>query len=110
MKKNIIILTLTIVTNFTFGQNKLVKDIDNDGKNDIFMGAGHFEFIRNFEMSIYNRWGERIYENNSPYESWNGRKFNSGELCQAGVYVVVVRFEGPRGEIQEVKGFATIVY
>ena len=34
MKKNIIILTLTIVTNFTFGQNKLVKDIDNDGKND----------------------------------------------------------------------------
>lgn len=34
MKKNIIILTLTIVTNFAFGQNKLVKDIDNDGKND----------------------------------------------------------------------------
>lgn len=34
MKNNIIILTLTIVTNFTFGQNKLVKDIDNDGKND----------------------------------------------------------------------------
>jgi len=34
MKKNIIILTLTIVTNFTFGQNRLVKDIDNDGKND----------------------------------------------------------------------------
>lgn len=34
MKKNITILTLAIVTNFTFGQNKLVKDIDNDGKND----------------------------------------------------------------------------
>lgn len=34
MKKIIIILTYTIVTNFTFGQNKLVKDIDNDGKND----------------------------------------------------------------------------
>ena len=34
MKKNIIILILTIVTNFAFGQNKLVKDIDNDGKND----------------------------------------------------------------------------
>ena len=25
---------MTIVTNFTFGKNKLVKDIDNDGKND----------------------------------------------------------------------------
>jgi len=34
MKKIIIIFTLTICTNFSFGQNKLVKDIDNDGKND----------------------------------------------------------------------------
>lgn len=34
MKKLIIIITLTIVANFTFGQNKLVKDIDYDGKND----------------------------------------------------------------------------
>lgn len=34
MKKNIIIVTLTILTNLAFGQNKLVKDIDSDGKND----------------------------------------------------------------------------
>ena len=34
MKKNIIILFLTFISNFAFGQNKLVKDIDNDGKND----------------------------------------------------------------------------
>lgn len=34
MKKIIIIFTLTICTNFLLGQNKLVKDIDNDGKND----------------------------------------------------------------------------
>lgn len=34
MKKLIIISTLTLVANFTFGQNKLVKDIDGDGKND----------------------------------------------------------------------------
>jgi hypothetical protein len=41
------------------------------------MGAGYFQYIQDFNMSIYNRWGERIYENNSPYEAWNGRKFNS---------------------------------
>ena len=34
MKKIIIISTLTIVTNLTFGQNKLVKDLDNDSRND----------------------------------------------------------------------------
>lgn len=36
MKTLLIISTLTIITNFTFGQNKLVKDIDNDVKNDTF--------------------------------------------------------------------------
>lgn len=34
MKKLIIIFTFIIGTNFTLGQNKLVKDIDLDGKND----------------------------------------------------------------------------
>ena len=34
MKNIILIFTLIIVANFTFGQNKLVKDIDNDGNND----------------------------------------------------------------------------
>jgi gliding motility-associated-like protein len=83
---------------------------NNDGKNDFYMGAGHFQYIQDFSMSIFNRWGELIYENRSPYESWNGRKYNTGEYCQAGVYVVVVRFKGPRGEQEEIKGFATIVY
>jgi hypothetical protein len=34
MKKTIAILTLIICANLSFGQNKLVKDIDHDGKND----------------------------------------------------------------------------
>lgn len=34
MKKLTLIFTLTIVANFTFGQNKLVTDIDYDGKYD----------------------------------------------------------------------------
>jgi hypothetical protein len=34
MKRLIPIFTLTIVANYTFGQNKLVNDIDNDGKKD----------------------------------------------------------------------------
>jgi hypothetical protein len=34
MKKSILILILTVFTNFTFGQDKFIKDIDNDGKDD----------------------------------------------------------------------------
>ena len=82
---------------------------NNDGVNDIYMGAGHFEYIQDFSMQIYNRWGEMIYENKNPFDFWNGRKFNTGERCQLGVYVVVVRIKGPRGFEEEIRGFATIV-
>jgi len=54
MKKNIIILTLTIVTNFTFGQNKLVKDLDNDDKNDtIFIDVKKSTIVCKLSTSNY---------------------------------------------------------
>ena len=54
MKKITIILTLTIVTNFTFGQNKLVKDIDNDGKNDtIFIDLEKTTIVCKLSTLIY---------------------------------------------------------
>lgn len=83
---------------------------NNDGKNDGYRGNGIFEYISDFEMQIYNRWGELIFRTDSPYEAWNGRKNNTGELCQAGVYVVMVRFRGGRDGMKEIKGFATIIY
>ena len=40
MKKSITILTLIILTNSIYGQNKLIKDIDNDGiKDTVFVNA-----------------------------------------------------------------------
>ncbi len=81
-----------------------------DGRNDGFRGNGVLQYISEFEMQIFNRWGEMIFTTNSPTEAWNGRKFNTGELCQSGVYVVQVRLRGPRGEKEELKGFATLIY
>lgn len=83
---------------------------NEDGKNDIYKGKGYTEYMTSFEMSIYNRWGERIFQTQNPSDAWNGRKNNIGQKCQAGVYVVMVRIVGPRGKQKEVKGYATIVY
>lgn len=83
---------------------------NGNGKNDGYRGNGYLEYIQNFEMLIFNRWGEQIFSTNSPYEAWNGRKNNTGKKCQAGVYVVLVRYREPRGDRKEIKGFATIIY
>ncbi len=82
---------------------------NTDGSNDLFLPVGFFEGIRNYQMTIWNRWGELIFETTNPSEGWNGKKNNSGELAPVGVYVYYVRFTGPRGEDFEYKGYATLI-
>ncbi len=82
---------------------------NGDGLNDEYKGTGIMEGAQNFSMTIWNRWGEMIFETNNPNQGWNGKKFNTGQDAPAGVYVVLVRFNGPRGEPFEVKTFATVV-
>ncbi len=114
-----------IVTHISGCQDTLIKIIDVepqiryflpnaftpnfDDVNDFFRGQGYFEGIENFSMTIWNRWGELIFETNSPDEEWNGRKKNVGAMSPNGVYVVVVDFDAPRGKNVQIKGFATLI-
>ncbi len=82
---------------------------NSDGKNEEFKGTGYFEGMTNFEMTIWNRWGELIFQTNDPEEAWNGRKNNQGDMLQNGVYVVLVGYTDPRGNPVRIKGFATLV-
>ncbi len=82
---------------------------NNDGVNDEFFGKGNTPWMQDFSFSIWNRWGQLIFETTNPDEGWNGRMNNSGTDVPNGVYVCVVRYRGPRGDQHEVKGFATVV-
>lgn len=82
---------------------------NGDGTNDEFGGKGFLYGATNFKMSIWNRWGELVFETTDPNERWNGRKRNTEGLSPEGVYIYTVSFTGPRGESNEFKGFATIV-
>jgi gliding motility-associated-like protein len=80
-----------------------------DSKNDVFMGKGFLEGATSFNMSIWNRWGEQVFESSDASEAWNGRVRNVGIMSPAGLYVYIVTFTGPRGEKHEFKGYATLV-
>lgn len=90
-----------------FLPNAFTPNFDN--LNDIFVGKGYFDGIENFRMTIWNRWGELIFETNNPNEGWNGRKNNVGVPSPNGVYVCVVTYSGPRGGNFEIKTFATLI-
>ena len=82
---------------------------NSDDVNDFFLGNGITEGMTNYKMTIWNRYGELIFESNDPTEGWNGRKKNIGKQSPNGVYVYIVNYTGPRKNNFELKGFATLI-
>ena len=80
-----------------------------DATNDRFMGIGILDGMRDFEIGIWNRWGEQVFASNDPETGWNGRKYNDGQPAPNGVYVYVVKYRGPRGENYLHKGTVVLV-
>jgi gliding motility-associated-like protein len=80
-----------------------------DSRNDVYKGVGIVEGMTDFELSIWARWGERVFYTRDPDEGWNGRKHNSGDDLPDGVYVCVVKYTDPRSNPVEIKEFATLL-
>ena len=81
-----------------------------DGHNDLFYMSVNVPIITDFEMLIYDRWGQLVFETKDPYQGWNGAKGNSGEILPSGVYVYRIRFEVSRLETKrELFGHVTLL-
>jgi gliding motility-associated-like protein len=63
--------------------------------------------IIDFNVKLFNRWGEMLYESDDQYEGWDG-KFNDVD-CQEGVYMYLVRVTGFDGKEYEFSGTVTLL-
>ncbi|MCD4729146.1 MAG: gliding motility-associated C-terminal domain-containing protein [Bacteroidales bacterium] len=68
--------------------------------------ASPLDYISNYKMYIYNRWGQQIFETNSLMEGWDGTI--NGTPCNPGVYVWVIYYDAGEGEVTN-KGIVTLV-
>ena len=76
--------------------------------NNVFRPEGvYFDFTR-YEMIIYNRWGEVVFETNDYYKGWDG-SLSGGKYAPIGTYVYSIRFIDSNGEERSRKGTLTIV-
>ncbi|MDO4172507.1 MAG: gliding motility-associated C-terminal domain-containing protein [Prevotellaceae bacterium] len=74
---------------------------NGDGINDFFKPKT-FESIVEFHATIYNRWGQKIYDwSDVRGDGWDG-KFNGKDVKQ-GVYYVLVKAKGADGRVFEIK-------
>ena len=63
-----------------------------DGLNDRFY-IKDLDSGLEFRMEIYKRWGEIVFESDDMLNGWDGTKQN--QLCEAGVYIWVIRISSP---------------
>ncbi|MBS1487900.1 MAG: PKD domain-containing protein [Bacteroidetes bacterium] len=54
-----------------------------NGQNDIFLPL--MNGVVRFEMIIFNRWGQLLFETTSPTQGWDG--YYQGKLCEQDVYM-----------------------
>jgi len=66
---------------------------NNDGVNDEFCLQGWDACIESFNIIIYNRWGEKVYESIDPNFCWDGKRLNTVMDSQVFVYYAKARFK-----------------
>jgi gliding motility-associated-like protein len=71
---------------------------NNDGLNDQFKPQANRNIPR-FEMSIYNRWGQRIFYTRKLEDGWNGLLDNARH-ADPGTYLYFIRYTCERGNQQ----------
>jgi gliding motility-associated-like protein len=63
---------------------------NNNGRNDIFKPV-IYGTIRNYRFSVFNRFGQMVFNSSNPKQGWNGTI--NGNMPNAGVYVWYCKFE-----------------
>jgi gliding motility-associated-like protein len=80
---------------------------NGDGINDEFYGKG--EYIKEFEMLIYDRWGNMIFYTDSINKHWDGKANQGSEIAQQDVYIYVVNLKDNKDQKHKYIGTVTIV-
>lgn len=76
-----------VIPEFTFyAPNTFTPN--GDEKNDLFMGYG--TYIQQYDLMIFDRWGEMIFRTNDINKGWDGKANNGLQRAQEDVYIYVV--------------------
>ena len=74
---------------------------NGDDYNEIYKAKKDYQSIVEFKATIYNRWGQKLFEWTDPAEGWDGT-FN-GKSVKEGVYYVHVQAKGADGVKYNIK-------
>lgn len=79
---------------------------NSDGINDLFF-IDHYG-LNAMNMTIYNRWGSKVFYSEAIDGKWDGRTI-SGKECSDGTYYYLLNYINVDGSIGELQGNVTLI-
>ena len=65
---------------------------NGNGQNDLFkLEVRNPELLKEYEMAIYNRWGNLLFITKDYQTGWNGKDHKNMD-CSTGVYTAIIRY------------------
>lgn len=80
---------------------------NGDGINDQYKAKSGYQSITEFHASIFNRWGQKLYEWDDPAGYWDGTY--KGKTVKDGVYFVLVKAKGADGKVYNIKRDVNVI-
>jgi len=79
---------------------------NNDNLNDFLVPLTSCTFEK-YELLIYNRWGQLVFESNNPANHWDG--YFKGAACPVGVYGYFLKYRFVNRRDELIKGDITLI-
>ncbi|MEQ9188040.1 MAG: PKD domain-containing protein [Cryomorphaceae bacterium] len=80
---------------------------NGDGDNDVWMAKG-FNEDQPFNVQVWDRWGNTIFESNAMELGWDG-KVNGVRKASTGSYSYYIKFTASDGEVRELYGMVNLI-
>jgi len=80
---------------------------NDDGYNDFFKVYG--EDVLEFNMIIYNRWGQKLYQSYDMENGWDGKTKMSSDPVDGGVYFYRVDIIQRNGKKDTIEGNVVVI-
>ena len=83
---------------------------NNDGINDAFFAVTQDpNFWLEWNITVFSRWGDVVFQSDSPLDKWDGSVSKGSYYSPDGVYSWIINAKGRKGVAVKLKGSVTLV-
>ncbi len=75
---------------------------NGDKLNEEYPDSKFHDIHAYYNLKIFNRWGEKLFETQSPGQNWDG--YSKGKLCQDEIYIYSLTYLGCDNQSHTIKG------